>query len=611
MPPTASLTSAAPQPAEPLLPAVPDSGVDLAESGDPRRLIPGDPAGLRAAARALHDNAALHEANAVRQRHLHDGGWTGAAADAFHAHLARQAVRHAAATDATRAAADALTELADGIEQARTHAGRAAALHADSDPGQRDERRGADPALREQARDLLDDTRARLADVHARVRDQLAAARARLPDPHRLLSDPDPDRDPAAVDLSAALPTPLATDGPAPRAADFAAPTAIGPAAAAPPRQPDTTEGPVADSTHEEGPSIVAGRAARRVVVRRGDTLSAIAARYLGDASRWPEILDRNPAIEHPWQIRPGQTVALPDATPPARAGAPTRHSGTPARPPADPSIDDDANSGSGHPPPHPSSPGGTSGPTTGPLTEPTAVGHSPDPAGGDDGLVDRPADRVHHDSDAGGVGLENGLFIGGGLAAALSAAYLLRQRRRDRTCRPGIVTDLADPADLPRGPKAGSPAEIQASSRGALDPAAAGGVRPAVDELRDVSRAPVAAEPPVAPVVRRLYYAYQRRSRPAGLIDLTGVTAAGSPPALQPSLLPSDGSRSDTVGRHRPRLLVPLGVTAGGASVAVDLTGTPILALTPETQTCLRPPTGPTRLRLSTAPRSVSGAGR
>ena len=49
--------------------------------------------------------------------------------------------------------------------------------------------------------------------------------------------------------------------------------------------------------------------------------------------------------------------------------------------------------------------------------------------------------------SDAGGVGLEEGLLIGGGLAAALSVAYLLHQRRRDRGFRPG-TPDIDDATD-------------------------------------------------------------------------------------------------------------------------------------------------------------------
>ena len=280
----------------------------------PALSIPGDPAELRAAARTLSDNAGTHKAIAGRQRHLHDGGWTGIAADAFHAHLTRQATRHIGAADAAQAAAAALTELADGIEQARTYAGRAAALHADGDRDQRSDR-SADLALREQeARDLLDDTRAQLADVHARVRVR-----------------------PAPPSTAAALPPPPA---PGPRPRRVRSPPPYPPR---PPARPRPAPGRAADPAPDPAPGTVAGTVAstagdtstdaaelsrvtrwadpraggRRVVVRRGDTLSAIAARYLGDGSRWPEIFDDNPAIADPWDIRPGQTLTLPETTPP------------------------------------------------------------------------------------------------------------------------------------------------------------------------------------------------------------------------------------------------------------------------------------------------------
>ncbi len=51
-----------------------------------------------------------------------------------------------------------------------------------------------------------------------------------------------------------------------------------------------------------------------RVQVVAGDTLSAIADRYLSDASRWPEIyrLNRDVIGPNPNQIRPGQELLLP-----------------------------------------------------------------------------------------------------------------------------------------------------------------------------------------------------------------------------------------------------------------------------------------------------------
>ena len=51
----------------------------------------------------------------------------------------------------------------------------------------------------------------------------------------------------------------------------------------------------------------------RTYIVRRGDTLSGIAQRELGDASRWPEIFERNrEVLSNPDRIFPDQVLILP-----------------------------------------------------------------------------------------------------------------------------------------------------------------------------------------------------------------------------------------------------------------------------------------------------------
>ena len=45
--------------------------------------------------------------------------------------------------------------------------------------------------------------------------------------------------------------------------------------------------------------------------VQPGDTLSGIAKKMLGDASRWPEIIKLNPGLT-PETLKPGQTIILP-----------------------------------------------------------------------------------------------------------------------------------------------------------------------------------------------------------------------------------------------------------------------------------------------------------
>ena len=47
--------------------------------------------------------------------------------------------------------------------------------------------------------------------------------------------------------------------------------------------------------------------------VAKGDTLSAIAKRYYGDASKYPEIFEANkPMLKHPDKIYPGQSLRIP-----------------------------------------------------------------------------------------------------------------------------------------------------------------------------------------------------------------------------------------------------------------------------------------------------------
>jgi nucleoid-associated protein YgaU len=47
--------------------------------------------------------------------------------------------------------------------------------------------------------------------------------------------------------------------------------------------------------------------------VAKGDTLSAIAKKYYGDASKYPEIFEANkPMLKHPDKIYPGQSLRIP-----------------------------------------------------------------------------------------------------------------------------------------------------------------------------------------------------------------------------------------------------------------------------------------------------------
>jgi nucleoid-associated protein YgaU len=90
---------------------------------------------------------------------------------------------------------------------------------------------------------------------------------------------------------------------------------------------------PAADFDFFEPPVRLAGRpaviappppgqeeGAREVVIRKGDTLQKIAARELGDASKWRVLVEWNAGVD-PKRLQRGQKLKLP---PLARA-APTR----------------------------------------------------------------------------------------------------------------------------------------------------------------------------------------------------------------------------------------------------------------------------------------------
>lgn len=48
-------------------------------------------------------------------------------------------------------------------------------------------------------------------------------------------------------------------------------------------------------------------------VVQKGDTLSGIANKTLGNANRYPDIFEANkPMLTHPDKIYPGQTLRIP-----------------------------------------------------------------------------------------------------------------------------------------------------------------------------------------------------------------------------------------------------------------------------------------------------------
>ncbi|WBB93412.1 BTAD domain-containing putative transcriptional regulator [Verrucosispora sp. WMMC514] len=193
--------------------------------------------------------------------------------------------------------------------------------------------------------------------------------------------------------------------------------------------------------------------------VERGDTLSDIAAQWLGDPDRWPEIFalnrgthfpDVGGTLTNPDLIYPGWLLTLPDdATPPASTPSPTP-------PPADPSPAEPER-------PAPAQPLPTATPFETPTAEPAPPGQQDD----DDGVVEPSApatepaaptepspipttpttspdsgdeqQRPHPQAEPPGVLLGTGSWLDLGLVTAILAAvvFVWAQRRRRYTPQP------------------------------------------------------------------------------------------------------------------------------------------------------------------------------
>ncbi|WP_241825677.1 LysM peptidoglycan-binding domain-containing protein, partial [Micromonospora sp. CB01531] len=198
--------------------------------------------------------------------------------------------------------------------------------------------------------------------------------------------------------------------------------------------------------------------------VRRGDTLSGIARRCLGDADRWRDIFAVNRGthfkaggtLRDPDLIYPGWTLQLPttardphQATPPAQKASPTRpeprkpqSDATP--PPAHPTPATTAQ----HAPPPESPATATGTPRDDAAVSPTTTASGPAPA---TTLDDRGEQRHVR-----GVPLPTGSWVDLGLAVAIAAAVALvwaHRRRRYVPRKPSTSPRMDDPdlAPMPR----------------------------------------------------------------------------------------------------------------------------------------------------------------
>ncbi|WP_245828532.1 BTAD domain-containing putative transcriptional regulator [Micromonospora avicenniae] len=191
--------------------------------------------------------------------------------------------------------------------------------------------------------------------------------------------------------------------------------------------------------------------------VERGDSLSKIAKRQLGDADRWPEIFalnrghrfpDVGGTLRDPNVIRPGWTLKLP-ADDPGQPGPgstprwpstdspnPPPPDGTDMRPPAGPTLS-----------PTPGS-ANTTAPTPGSngATEPDCV------SGNGADAADSAANRSHEAGETTrGVRLPSGSWLDLGVALAIAAAVALVWAHRQRRYVPGkpSTRPRLDDADL------------------------------------------------------------------------------------------------------------------------------------------------------------------
>lgn len=198
--------------------------------------------------------------------------------------------------------------------------------------------------------------------------------------------------------------------------------------------------------------------------VARGDTLSAIAKRCLGDDDRWPEIFalnrgthyaDVGGTLRDPDVIHPGWTLDLPaDATAPARRQArpaptgPSATTQTKPTPPAASTTDAPPSAG----------PSATTAPHSPSSGAPTG-GHSPSSTTGSPAAADATGAVPDGDTTsrpARGVSLPSGSWVDVGLALAIAVAVALvwaHRQRRYLPRKPFTTPRLADPdlAPMPR----------------------------------------------------------------------------------------------------------------------------------------------------------------
>ncbi|WP_247663858.1 BTAD domain-containing putative transcriptional regulator [Micromonospora sp. U21] len=238
--------------------------------------------------------------------------------------------------------------------------------------------------------------------------------------------------------------------------------------------------------------------------VKRGDTLSEIAERCLGDARRWPDIFALNRGtrfpgvggtLRNPNLIYPGWTLNLPAHASP---DSPPRQAGPPTAPPTDqPDVD------APQAPPDSRTPApGSSAPATVPPNTPASTttaappsSRVPEPAPTRTGSAASPdaGDARAHDRDTRGVSLPSGSWVDVGLALAIAGAVALVWAHRQRRYIPRPPTATARTTDPDLAPM---PAVIGQIRRGLRRLAAGRADAPTTDVSHTITVASVDVHP-------------------------------------------------------------------------------------------------------------------
>lgn len=326
--------------------------------------------------------------------------------------------------------------------------------------------------------------------------------------------------------------------------------------------------------------------------VLKGDTLSAIAQAWLGDADRWPEIFALNRGTHYtavggtmtdPNLIYPGWSLELPDdAVPPAGTAQAPPTSAGPGELPAEPPM-------SG---PHSGETGPAVQPTTtdtvppaepdGVVEPPSATATAPTPSAARPTTTDRSqAPEPGDGSRAAGVDLPSGSWIdlAMGTAIVAAAALVWANRRRRYVPRPPSPDPRIDDPDLAPLPP------VVAQIRRGMRPPAPGTDDEAeepgngFDGVADEAR-------PDGPAPRRAIPAFSSMVWPSAGLGLTGPGAQAAARGLLAAALAAGGVDTPT---DRSTVVISAATAAGLLDTdRADLPESPRLTVTADLEEAL-----------------------